>query len=396
MRSRMAMIPYALLALLFPAFVQILRDKVKALSFLNPLLASYAMGIALGNTLLRGQQAFSAFDLMATLSVALSIPLMLFTLDLRSWGKATGKVMLGMALASVSVVLAVSLGAPLFAAALPSYPELAGLMVGVYTGGTPNLAALRIALNVDKDLYLAVHAADVALGALYILFFITAAKRVFGWFLKVPQLPAEDAAPEAHPGHELYDSVLHKRFPFIGAVLKAAPKLALARNLALCLLSIAGAFGLSLLFPSDLQTMAVILGITTLAIALSLIKPVRETRGSFALGEYFILVFSFSAGAMGDLRRILGASPLVFLMVAYVLIASMALHIILSRLFKLDRNTVMISSTAAICSPPFVGLVAGVLGDRRLIAPGITAGIVGYAIGNYLGVLMARLLSLLG
>jgi uncharacterized membrane protein len=392
----MAMIPYALLALLFPAIVQILRDKVKALSFLNPLLASYAMGIALGNTFLRGQEAFGAFDLMATISVALSIPLMLFTLDVGSWGRATGKVMLGMALASISVVLAVSLGVPLFASALPSYPELAGLMVGVYTGGTPNLAALRIALSVDNDLYLAVHAADVALGALYILFFITAAKRVFGWFLKTPALPADEPAPEAHPGQELYDSVLHKRFPFIGAVLKSSPKLALARNAGLCILSIAAAFGLSLLFPAELQTMAVILGITTLAIALSFIKPVRNTQGSFALGEYFILVFSFSAGAMGDLRRILGASPLVFLMVAYVLLASMVIHIILSRLFRLDRNTVMISSTAAICSPPFVGLVAGVLGDRRLIAPGITAGIVGYAIGNYLGVLMARLLTLLG
>ncbi|HAE21896.1 MAG TPA: hypothetical protein DCG47_06175, partial [Spirochaetaceae bacterium] len=364
----MAMIPYALLALLFPAFVQILRDKVKPLSFLNPLLASYAMGIALGNTLLRGQEAFSAFDLMATISVALSIPLMLFTLDVRSWGKATGKVMLGMVLASVSVVMAVGLGVPLFASALPSYPDLAGLMVGVYTGGTPNLAALRIALGVDNDLYLAVHAADVALGALYILFFITVAKRVFGCFLKTPQLPVEDSAPEAHPGRELYDSVLHKRFPFIGDVLKASPKAALARNAGLCVLSIAAAFGLSLLFPHDMQTMAVILGITTLAIALSFFKPVRDTQGSFALGEYFILVFSFSAGAMGDLRRILGASPLVFLLVAYVLIASMVFHIILSMLFRLDRNTVMISSTAAICSPPFVGLVAGALGDRRLIA----------------------------
>jgi len=56
---------------------------------------------------------------------------------------------------------------------------------------------------------------------------------------------------------------------------------------------------------------------------------------------------------------------------------------------------IMISSTAAICSPPFVGLVAGALGDKKIIAPGITAGIVGYAVGNYLGVLVARVLALL-
>jgi uncharacterized membrane protein len=272
---------------------------------------------------------------------------------------------------------------------------LAGLLVGLYTGGTPNLAALRIALGVDNDLYLAVHAADVVLGALYILFFISAAKRVFGWFLKKPAADAPAAIPEPHPGRELYDSALHKRFPFIVEVLRGSPKGPLARNVGLAVCSIGAAFGLSFVFPAELELMAVILGITSLAIALSFVKPVRDTPGSFALGEYFILVFSFAAGAMGDVRRIVGVSPLVFLLVFCVLVASILIHVILSRLFGLDRDTMMISSTAAVCSPPFVGLVAGAIGDRRLIAPGITVGIVGYAIGNYLGVLVSRLLALL-
>lgn len=391
----MAMVFFAVFALFFPAFVQYLRDTVKPLAFLNPLLTSYGVGILLGNTVFQGQEAFSAFDLVATVSVALSIPLMLFTLDVRSWGKSTGSVMLGMVLASFSVVITVAVGIPLFSAALPAYPELAGLLVGVYTGGTPNLAALRIALNVDNDLYLAVHAADVVMGALYILFFMTAAKRVFGWFLTIPAVPVEDTSSDLHPGRELYDSTLHTRFTFVGDILRSSPRLPLARNVSLTVGAIAAAFGLSLLVATEFQTMVVILGITTLSIALSFFKPVRETRGSFALGEYFILVFSFAAGAMGDVRRILGASPMVFLLVAYTVVAAMIIHVLLSKLFRLNRNVMMISSTAAICSPPFIGMVAGVLGDRRLIAPGITAGIVGYAVGNYLGVLVARLLSLL-
>jgi uncharacterized membrane protein len=390
------MIPFAIFALLFPALVQFIRDRVKSLSFLNPLIVSYAGGILLGNTVMRGQTAFGAFDIVSTVSVALSIPLMLFTLDVRSWGKATGSVMLGMVLASVSVLITVAVGVPLFSAALPSYPKLAGLLVGVYTGGTPNLAALKIALNVDKDLYLAVHAADVLMGALYVLFFITVAKRVFGLFLPVPEPPGAGSGVEPHPGRELYDSTLHTRFPFVLDVFRSSPWLPLTRNVGLTFAAIAVSFGVSLLVAQEFQTMVVILGITTLAIALSFAKPVRETKGSFELGEYFILVFSFAAGAMGDFRRILGASPLVFLLVAYTVIMSMAVHVVLSKLFRVDRNAMMVSSTAAICSPPFVGLVAGVLGDRRLIAPGITAGIVGYAIGNYLGIIVAQVLAALG
>ena len=392
----MAMIPFAVFALLFPALVQFIRDRVKSLSFLNPLIVSYAGGILLGNTVMRGQAAFSGFDIVATVSVALSIPLMLFTLDVRSWGRTTGKVMLGMVLASVSVLIAVAGGVPLFSGALPGYPDLAGLLVGVYTGGTPNLAALRMALQVDNDLYLAVHAADMVVGALYILFFITAAKRIFGWFLKIPRLSTDASAPEPMPRSRAGAPPEDRRFPFIADVLRSSPRLPLARNVGLTVVSIAGAFGLSMAVPSGFQTMVVILGITTLAIALSFIKPIRETRGSFELGEYFILAFSFAAGAMGDVRRIIGASPMVFLLVVYTVVASMAIHVVLSRLFKVDRNAMMISSTAAICSPPFVGLVAGALGDKKLIAPGITAGIVGYAVGNYLGVLVARVLALLG
>lgn len=50
----MVTVAFALLAFAVPALTQLARDRVRSLSFLNPLLASYALGIALGNTLLRG------------------------------------------------------------------------------------------------------------------------------------------------------------------------------------------------------------------------------------------------------------------------------------------------------------------------------------------------------
>ena len=68
----------------------------------------------------------------------------------------------------------------------------------------------------------------------------------------------------------------------------------------------------------------------------------------------------------------------------------------MSRLAGIDADTVLITSTAAICSPPFVPLTAAAIGNRDLIAPGITTGILGYALGNYLGVFVARMLAMLG
>ena len=49
----------------------------------------------------------------------------------------------------------------------------------------------------------------------------------------------------------------------------------------------------------------------------------------------------------------------------------------------------IITSASAICSPPFVPVVAAALKNRAVIISGLTTGIIGYALGNYLGITMA-------
>jgi uncharacterized membrane protein len=46
---------------------------------------------------------------------------------------------------------------------------------------------------------------------------------------------------------------------------------------------------------------------------------------------------------------------------------------------------------SAVCSPPFVPAVAAALKNKSIIISGLTTGIVGYAIGNYLGISLAYL-----
>ena len=64
---------------------------------------------------------------------------------------------------------------------------------------------------------------------------------------------------------------------------------------------------------------------------------------------------------------------------------SVALHVLLSRLFKLDADTTIISSTATIFGPAFIGPVASSLKNRQLVGPGLTLGLAGIALGTYLG-----------
>jgi uncharacterized membrane protein len=65
----------------------------------------------------------------------------------------------------------------------------------------------------------------------------------------------------------------------------------------------------------------------------------------------------------------------------------------LCTLFRIDRDTTIITSTATIFSPPFVPPVALALKNKEIMVSGITSGLVGYAVANYAGVALAWLLS---
>jgi len=71
----------------------------------------------------------------------------------------------------------------------------------------------------------------------------------------------------------------------------------------------------------------------------------------------------------------------------------LVLHLLLARLFRIDRDTVMITSTAALYGPVFVAQVATVIGNKKLVLAGIALGLLGYAIGNYLGLSLAYVLK---
>jgi uncharacterized membrane protein len=82
-----------------------------------------------------------------------------------------------------------------------------------------------------------------------------------------------------------------------------------------------------------------------------------------------------------------------FFNIGFVIFGSIILQLIFSKIFKIDVDTTIISSTALICSPPFVPVIAGAIKNKEIIFSGLTIGIIGYAIGNYLGIFMAYLLK---
>ena len=137
-----------------------------------------------------------------------------------------------------------------------------------------------------------------------------------------------------------------------------------------------------------------ILLLTTLGVAASFVKRVREMDMSYDIGMYLIYIFSLAIASMADFSSLDlkgGINQFAFMTVA--VFVSLIIHALLCRLMRVDADSMVISSVSFINSPPFVPMVSAVMRNRRALVTGLGAGIVGYALGNHLGVLMAELLS---
>jgi len=367
----------ALLILGFPAFAQYGVKRSKLIHKLGPVVLCYFFGILLINAF-RFPVDRPESILFTQFTVVLAIPLLLFSTDFLHWLRHAKNTALSIAIAFGSVLIFSSIGAFLLSGKVEESGKIAGMLVGVYTGGTPNMSAIGLALSVKEETFVLINAVDLIFGAIYLIFLMSVAQKLLGKFL---------------PSSKKNDSVSKS------IVTEATAKKASIQNIILAsglsALTVAISIGLSFLLFGEIKIALVILAITTLSIACSFSKRVRTLPGSFDTGQYILLMFCVAVGTLVDIDELLVASPNIFLFVGLVMFGTIILHYLLASVFKIDVDTVLITSTGAIYGPAFVGPIAGVLKNRDAVVTGLTAGLLGYALGNYLGIGLAMLLKFL-
>lgn len=381
--------PFLALIILFvltPVLVIYLEGKFSILKKVGAVLICYGIGLIVGNMGILPQGAEKYQNMLTEITIPLSLPLILFSVNVRSWFKMARSAFLALVTGLISVLLVVIVGFFIFRNNIENSWQVAGMLVGVYTGGTPNMAAMKTALNVSQELYIMTHTYDLTLGAIYLVFILSIGQKVFLWFLppfkpvKVKGSAMENINMEDE--FESYEGMLKKKtfVPLFGAL-----------GTSVAILGVS--YGISLLLPKDYQTAVVILLITSFGIAFSFVPKIKAIKKTFQLGMYLILIFCLTVASMADISKLSNISFSLFYYVALAVYGSHIIHIALARIFKIDADTVIISTSALICSPPFVPVVAGALKNRQVILTGLVVGIAGYAVGNYLGVFIAYLLK---
>ncbi len=374
------------ITLLAPPAVAWLVTRSRVAKVVGSVVLCYAVGVIVGNVGLPIDA--DAGKLTAGLAVVVAIPLLLLSADVRGWLRLAPSALISFALCIV-VVCGWALGAGwLFSERVERSAEVAGMLVGTYTGGAANMAAIGEALGVENDVLIATNAADLVIGTVYLVFLLSVAPRVYGAFLRPFQAPDGDAeSSTATTTEEPLEPPPAFRRPkprHVGAALGLT---------AVC---VAVGAGVGALVPEGASDAVTILGVTTAAIAMSFQPRIRSIPGTYAAGQLVLLVFCTAIGTLADLRQLFGAAPDILALTSVVVLGSIGTHALACAALRIDRDTFVITNVAALYGPAFVPPVADRLRNPAVTLSGIAMGLAGYAVGNYLGIGVGLLLRSTG
>ena len=370
-----------------PAGVLWICKKVPFFGKIGPVLLLYILGVILGNIGIRPDGMSSLQDILSSAMVPLAIPMMLFgcTFRLRETRQQLKALLTGLA----AVVIAVIAGYLIFGRGLEEGTKVGGMLTGVYTGGTINLAALKTMLNVSNETYILLNSYDMLVSFLYLTFLLTIGIKLFRKFLPYKADTVSDSTVSAKDLTMENDG--NYKWLFTREGLKDSGKI-IGITLLICALS----GGIAFAFPSSAFMVIFILMLTTFGIGCSFIRPIHNLPHSYDLGMYCIYIFCIVVASMADLTSLDiagGLNLMGYLM--FAVFGSLTIQAILARIFKIDADTMVIASVTFINSPPFVPMMAAAMKNKSVLVTGLTLGIIGYAVGNYLGYLMSELLKLL-
>jgi uncharacterized membrane protein len=128
-----------------------------------------------------------------------------------------------------------------------------------------------------------------------------------------------------------------------------------------------------------------ILILTTYALILAQFPRVAAMEGAHEIGNYAFYLFFAAIGATCDIGSAIAKGPVLFLYVSIIIVFGMTFLFGVGRLCKMDPRVLACAAMAAKTGPATVIALADAKGWKELALPGVAVGLLGYALGNYVG-----------
>lgn len=356
----------------------------KGFKTLGPALIVIILGIILVNLKIVPGYC-DVYGAISIYCIPISMSLYLLNVDLKKILQMSKQPLLSIASAVFSVSLVAVLFGVLLGGKINEGWKVAGMFVGTYTGGSSNLTAIATGLNASADTIAAANAADYVIG-MPTLILMFAAPAILKNSKKFQKLwPYSFTDEELEGDGETKELMEAEEW----GIKDIAILLAIATSI------VAVSTKLSEFFSADFASAGRILLISTLSIIVSQIPAVRKLKGAMNLGLFFGMMFLAVVGFSVDIRGFLGSALNITLLCFCVILSSIILHLVITRLLKIKYEYVLLGIVGAIADGTTSALVASGAKWKSLISIGLLMGIIGGVCGNYFGIAVAYLVRMI-
>lgn len=376
---------FALIAALFViAGAGFLAEKTRLGAHLTGAVIVILLTIAAANLHVIPHAA-PAYDFVFGYFVPVLIPLFLFKANLRHMLFETSRMTAAFLIASVATIIGVIIAVGLLdfnslapAANIdPATREagIAGLFASTYIGGSVNYAALGeiTGLRTDPSFFSAATATDNLFSAV----FLSVLAMLPGW-----QWLARRFTRHEHGEKQAAKDTT-------GRITSASLTLALAASISF--VAIGDAITSAVEMPS---LRYVIITSLVLIVATALPRWMERLYGGFELGVGLAFVFFAAIAAGADLIAMVNIAPLLIVLVVILLSIHLLVLLSVGWLCRLTLPELIIASNAAVLGATTAPALAAARGWHDLVTPGVLVGVLGYALGTFVGTAIFHLWAL--
>ncbi len=324
------------------------------------------------------------YDTFKSFAVPMFIVLMLLDINIREALRVAWRGAAVLVIGSFGIVIGAAISFALFRADLPADAWSGfGALAGSWIGGTGNLAAVAESLDTPDEFVGVVVVVD---NFVYLFYFplILTCKRWAGWFNRFSRVSQEQIDHIAQATQEVEKKTHEVHFRDVLTLLGFAFAAILVAN------KVAGFVPQ---FPPVLteKTWAMLL-VTTFGVALSA-TPLKNIPGTEPLSMTFVYIYMTMIGASADISKLGGAQW--FVIAGFVcIVVHLALVVLAARLLRVDVSMAAVASVAAVGGAASAPVAAG-YHREELVPVSIMLALIGYALGNYLGVATALLCQMM-
>jgi len=325
-------------------------------------------------------------------AVPLAIPLLLFRADLKRIIPTAGPMLISFVIAVIGTVVGVIAGFNLIDLGTEG-PRIASIIGASWIGGSVNFAATSQSLGMDDQSLLSGMAAADNVGAILFLLVLVALPAQAAVRRILPSAIIENTADESAELEEDDGESLSLHMVHIAVLLALS---ALCCFLGYGTAALLGNYGTG----AGIDWLAGfsnygILFITIYALIIANLFPERmhSLHGDFQLGMLLMYIFFGVMGAGADILIMIEKALPIFAFVGIMATVHLVIVLTATKLLKIDLAEALIVSNTVALGPAAAAAQAASQRWNSLVTPGVMLGVLGYAVANFIGVVMAGWLA---